>query len=189
MFKFFIDHANRVGERILNGERACALWDRLALALGDVLVYAPLQEPLRAHRSIKVGYTAGEAIGPEIFRFYRSIGVNLKQLYGQTEASVYITMQPDGEIRADTVGRPAPQVEIRIDDNGEVLYRSPGVFLGYYKDEAKTAETKTAGRLRALGRRRLLRRRPATSRSSTAPRTSAGCGTARSSRRNTSRTS
>jgi len=92
---------------------------------------------------IKVGYTAGEAIGPEIFRFFRAIGVNLKQLYGQTEASVYITMQPDGEIRADTVGRPAPQVEIRIDDNGEVLYRSPGVFLGYYKDPEKTAETKT----------------------------------------------
>jgi long-chain acyl-CoA synthetase len=92
---------------------------------------------------IKTGYTAGEAIGPEIFRFFRSIGVNLKQLYGQTEASVYITMQPDGEIRADTVGRPAPQVDIRIDDNGEVLYRSPGVFLGYYKDPEKTAETKT----------------------------------------------
>jgi long-chain acyl-CoA synthetase len=92
---------------------------------------------------IKVGYTAGEAIGPEIFRFYRSIGVNLKQLYGQTEASVYVTMQPDGEIMADTVGRPAPEVEIRIDENGEVLYRSPGVFQAYYKDPEKTAETKT----------------------------------------------
>ena len=91
---------------------------------------------------IKVGYTAGEAIGPEIFHFYRSIGVNLKQLYGQTEASVYVTMQPDGEIRADTVGRPRPPSRSRIDDGGEV-YRSPGVFLGYYKDEAKTAETKT----------------------------------------------
>ena len=98
-------------------------------------------------------------------------------------------MQPDGEIRADTVGRPAPQVEIRIDDNGEVLYRSPGVFLGYYKDAEKTAETKTRGRLRALRRCRLLRRRAATSRSSTAPRMSAGCATARCSRRNTSRTS
>ena len=107
-----------------------------------MLVYAPLRNRFGLTR-IKVGYTAGEAIGPEIFRFYRSIGVNLKQLYGQTEASVYITMQPDGEIRADTVGRPAPQVEIRIAENGEVLYRSPGVFLGYYKDDEKTAETKT----------------------------------------------
>jgi long-chain acyl-CoA synthetase len=142
VFKFFIDHANRVGERILNGDRSVGAWDRLLWRLGDVLVYAPLKNRFGLS-NIKVGYTAGEAIGPEIFRFYRAIGVNLKQLYGQTEASVYLTMQPDGEIRSDTVGRPAPRVEIKIDDNGEVLYRSPGVFLGYYKDEAKTAETKT----------------------------------------------
>jgi long-chain acyl-CoA synthetase len=142
IFKFFIDHANRVGERILNREPGVSPWDRLLWKLGDLLVYAPLKNRFGL-TNIKVGYTAGEAIGPEIFKFYRSIGVNLKQLYGQTEASVYVTMQPDGEIRADTVGRPAPSVEIRIDDNGEVLYRSPGVFQGYYKDEAKTAETKT----------------------------------------------
>ena len=142
LFKFFIDHANRVGERILNGEPGVSLSDRLLYRLGDILVYGPLKNRFGLTK-IKVGYTAGEAIGPEIFKFYRAIGVNLKQLYGQTEASVYVTMQPNGEIRADTVGRPAPQVEIRIDDNGEVLYRSPGVFLGYYKDDAKTAETKT----------------------------------------------
>jgi long-chain acyl-CoA synthetase len=142
IFKFFIDHANKVGERILNKDRSVGLWDRFLWRLGDILVYAPLKNRFGL-TDIKVGYTAGEAIGPEIFRFYRAIGVNLKQLYGQTEASVYLTMQPDGEIRSDTVGRPAPRVEIKIDDNGEVLYRSPGVFLGYYKDEAKTAETKT----------------------------------------------
>lgn len=141
VFKYFIDHANRVGEPILNGERV-GLMDRLIYRLGDFLVYAPLRNRFGL-TGIKVGYTAGEAIGPEIFKFYRAIGVNLKQLYGQTEASVYVTLQPDGEIRADTVGRPAPEVEIRIDDNGEVLYRSPGVFLGYYKDPEKTAETKT----------------------------------------------
>ncbi|MEE1655112.1 AMP-binding protein [Microvirga sp. CF3062] len=142
MFRYFIDHANKVGERILNREPGVNAWDRFLWKLGNVLVYAPLRNRFGMTR-VKVGYTAGEAIGPEIFRFYRSIGVNLKQLYGQTEASVYITMQPDGEIRADTVGRPAPQVEIRIADNGEVLYRSPGVFVGYYKDDEKTAETKT----------------------------------------------
>ncbi len=142
MFRFFIDHANKVGEKILNREPGVGVWDRFLWKLGNVLVYAPLRNRFGMTR-VKVGYTAGEAIGPEIFRFYRSIGVNLKQLYGQTEASVYITMQPDGEIRADTVGRPAPQVEIRIADNGEVLYRSPGVFVGYYKDDEKTAETKT----------------------------------------------
>jgi long-chain acyl-CoA synthetase len=143
MFRFFIDHAAKVGEKILNRESGVSLWDRLLWHLGDALVYAPLKNRFGL-TNIKVGYTAGEAIGPEIFRFYRAIGVNLKQLYGQTEASVYVTMQPDGEIRADTVGRPAPQVEIRIDDSGEVLYRSPGVFLGYYKDPEKTAETKTS---------------------------------------------
>jgi long-chain acyl-CoA synthetase len=142
MFHYFINHANKVGEKILNREPGVGAWDRFLWKLGNVLVYAPLRNRFGMTR-VKVGYTAGEAIGPEIFRFYRSIGVNLKQLYGQTEASVYITMQPDGEIRADTVGRPAPQVEIRIADNGEVLYRSPGVFVGYYKDDEKTAETKT----------------------------------------------
>jgi long-chain acyl-CoA synthetase len=141
-FKFFIDHANKVGEKILNGEKGVSAWNRMLWKLGDYLVYGPLKNRFGL-TNIKVGYTAGEAIGPEIFKFYRAIGVNLKQLYGQTEASVYVTMQPDGEIRADTVGRPAPEVEIRIDDNGEVLYRSPGVFLGYYKDPEKTAETKT----------------------------------------------
>jgi long-chain acyl-CoA synthetase len=142
MFHYFINHANKVGEKILNREPGVGAWDRFLWKLGNVLVYAPLRNRFGMTR-VKVGYTAGEAIGPEIFRFYRSIGVNLKQLYGQTEASVYITMQPDGEIRADTVGRPAPQVEIRIADNGEVLYRSPGIFVGYYKDDEKTAETKT----------------------------------------------
>ena len=142
VFHYFLDHARKVGEPILNGERV-GLGNRLLYRLGDAIVYAPLRSRFGLSR-IKVGYTAGEAIGPEIFRFYRSIGVNLKQLYGQTEASVYVTMQPDGEILADTVGRPAPEVEIRIDDNGEVLYRSPGVFQAYYKDPEKTAETKTA---------------------------------------------
>ncbi|UVF17979.1 AMP-binding protein [Microvirga terrae] len=142
MFHFFINHAGKVGEKILNREPGVGVWDRLLWNIGNVLVYAPLRNRFGMTR-VKVGYTAGEAIGPEIFRFYRSIGVNLKQLYGQTEASVYITMQPNGEIRADTVGRPAPQVEIRIADSGEVLYRSPGVFVGYFKDDEKTAETKT----------------------------------------------
>ena len=111
MFHYFIGVAKRCGEKILNGE-SVPLGDRLLYGLGNVLVYAPLKNRFGLSR-IKVGYTAGEAIGPEIFRFYRSLGINLKQLYGQTEASVYVTMQPDGEIRADTVGRPAPDVEVK----------------------------------------------------------------------------
>lgn len=142
MFHYFLDVAKRYGEQILNGE-SVPLKGRLLYKLGDMLVYGPLRNRFGL-TNIKVGYTAGEAIGPELFRFYRSIGINLKQLYGQTEAGVYITMQPNGEIKADTVGKPAPMVDIRIDDNGEVLYRSPSIFGGYYKDPDKTAETMTA---------------------------------------------
>ena len=93
---------------------------------------------------MRVGYTAGEAIGPEIFEFYRSLGINLKQLYGQTEATVFITAQPDGEVRADTVGVPSPGVEIKIAENGEIFYRSPGTFVEYYKNPESTADTKDA---------------------------------------------
>ena len=141
MFDYFMAHAGKVGEPILNGEKV-GFMDRLIYKIGEFLVYGPLKNRMGFTR-LRVGYTAGEAIGPEIFSFYRSLGLNLKQLYGQTEASVYISAQPDGEIRADTVGRPSPGVEIEIDDSGEVMYRSPGVFVGYYKNDKATAETKT----------------------------------------------
>ena len=141
MFHYFIRHARQWGEKILNGERVPVL-ARLIYRLGEILVYGPLKNRYGLSR-IRVAYTAGEAIGPEIFRFYRSLGINLKQLYGQTEASVYITAQPDGEIYADTVGKPNIAVEVKIAESGEVLFRSPGVFAGYYKDPEKTAEAKT----------------------------------------------
>jgi long-chain acyl-CoA synthetase len=141
MFDHFIAVARRHGEAVLNGDEL-PLSARLHYALGNWLVYGPLKNRLGMSK-VRVAYTAGEAIGPDIFRFYRSLGINLKQLYGQTEASVYITAQPDGQIDADTVGTPSPDVEIRIDDNGEVLYRSPGVFLGYYRNDEATAATKT----------------------------------------------
>lgn len=141
MFNYFMDHARRVGEPILNGEKV-GLWDRIKYAIGEILVYGPLKNRMGTTR-VRIGYTAGEAIGPEIFRFYRSIGLNLKQLYGQTEAAVYVSAQPDGQIRADTVGTPSPEVEIKVAENGEVLYRSPGVFVGYFKNDQATKEAKT----------------------------------------------
>ncbi len=141
MFDYFMAVARRAGEKILNGE-SVSLKDRVLYRLGEFFVYGPLKNRMGLTR-LKVGYTAGEAIGPEIFRFYRALGLNLKQLYGQTEASVYITLQPDGEIYGDTVGKPAPDVELRIADSGEVLYRSPGVFVGYYKNDEATRSTKT----------------------------------------------
>ncbi len=142
MFHHYIAVAKKWGEKILNGESVPAT-ARLSYALGNLLVYAPLKNVL-GFTNIRVAYTAGEAIGPELFSFYRSLGLNLKQLYGQTEAFLYVTAQPDGQIRADTVGPPTPNVAIRIADSGEVLYRSPGQFIGYYKEDAKTAETMTA---------------------------------------------
>ncbi len=141
IFDYFMGVARRAGEKILNGEQV-PFQDRLLYGLGEFLVYGPLKNRMGLTR-LKVGYTAGEAIGPEIFQFYRSLGLNLKQLYGQTEASVYITLQPDGEIFGDTVGKPAPDVELKIAESGEVLYRSPGVFVGYFKNDEATRSTKT----------------------------------------------
>ncbi|WP_121632658.1 AMP-binding protein [Tropicibacter alexandrii] len=142
MFKHFMAHARRVGPDILDG-KPVSFGDRMKYALGEVLVYGPLKNAM-GFSKVRVGYTAGEAIGPEIFDFYRSLGINLKQLYGQTEASVFITVQPDGEVRSDTVGVPAPGVELRIAENGEVFYRSPGVFVEYYNNPDSTAGTKDA---------------------------------------------
>ncbi|WP_425100484.1 AMP-binding protein [Tropicibacter sp. S64] len=142
IFRYFMDHARKVGPAILDGKPVSGM-DRLKYRLGEFMVYGPLKNAM-GFSKVRVGYTAGEAIGPEIFDFYRSLGINLKQLYGQTEASVFITVQPDGEVRSDTVGVPAPGVEIRIAENGEVFYRSPGTFVEYYKNPESTADTKDA---------------------------------------------
>ena len=141
MFHYFIGVARKYGERILNGEKV-PLSGRLLYWLGELLVYGPLKNVLGFSR-VRVAYTAGEAIGPDLFAFYRSIGLNLKQLYGQTEAFLYVTAQPDGAIYSDTVGSACPNVDLRIAESGEVLFKSPGMFAGYFKDEAKTAEVMT----------------------------------------------
>lgn len=141
MFHYFMDHAKRVGVNILDG-KSVGFMDRLKYVLGEFLIYGPLKNALGLSR-VRLGYTAGEAIGPEIFEFYRSLGINLKQLYGMTEASVFVAIQPDGQIKADTVGLPAPGVEIKITDNGEILFRGPGTFIEYFKNPEATAETKT----------------------------------------------
>ena len=142
MFDYFIAHASRCGGDIL-AKRKVSIVDRLIYGIGNVLIYAPLKNTLGFSR-IRIAYTAGEAIGAEIFEFYRSLGMNVKQLYGMTEASVFICMQPDGEVDPETVGVPAPGVEVRIDEAGEVLFRGPGSFIDYFKDAAATKETKRA---------------------------------------------
>ena len=140
LFDHFMAHARRVGPAILDG-KPVDFMDRMKYRLGELMVYGPLKNTLGFSR-VRVGYTAGEAIGPEIFDFYRALGINLKQLYGQTEATVFITAQPDGEVRSDTVGVTCPGVELKIAENGEVFYRSPGVFVEYYKNPESTADTK-----------------------------------------------
>ena len=142
LFDYFMGVARKVGPSILDGNPV-SLIDRIKYQLGEFAIYGPLKNTLGFSR-VRVGYTAGEAIGPEIFDFYRSLGINLKQLYGQTEATVFITAQPDGEVRSDTVGVTCPGVELKIAENGEVFYRSPGVFVEYYKNAESTADTKDA---------------------------------------------
>jgi long-chain acyl-CoA synthetase len=139
MFHWFMDVAKRCGAEILDG-KPVALIDRLLYALGNLLVYGPLKNVLGMSR-IRVAYTAGAAIGPDLFRFYRSIGINLKQLYGQTETCAYVCLQPDRQIKFDSVGTPAPGVEIKIADNGEILVKGPMLLTEYYKRPDATAES------------------------------------------------
>ncbi|HWS12062.1 MAG TPA: AMP-binding protein [Rhodocyclaceae bacterium] len=139
LFRYFMEVARRCGAEILDGKPVSAA-DRLLYALGKVLIYGPLKNVLGMSR-IRVAYTAGAAIGPDLFRFYRSIGVNLKQLYGQTETCAYVCLQPDGQIKLDSVGKPAPGVEVKIADNREVLVRGPMLLKEYYKRPDATAES------------------------------------------------
>jgi long-chain acyl-CoA synthetase len=141
LFDRCMAHARRVGPARMDGKPLSFL-DRAGYALGNLLVYAPLRNTLGFSR-VRVAYTAGEAIGPDLFIFYRSIGINLKQLYGSTETAVFVCLQPDHEVRADTVGVPIEGVEIRVTEAGEILVRSPGLLKEYYKDPVATAEVLT----------------------------------------------
>jgi long-chain acyl-CoA synthetase len=142
MFHGCMALARRVGPTLMD-KKPVGLLDRLMYRIGDVLVYGPLRNNLGFSR-VRVAYTAGEAIGPDLFSFYRSIGINLKQLYGSTETAVFVCLQPDDQARADTVGVPIDGVEIKVADNGEILVRSPGLLKGYYKNPQATAEVLTA---------------------------------------------
>ena len=142
MFHYFMKLAREVGPRRIDGE-PIGLWNSLRYGLGNMLVYGPLRNNLGFSR-VRVAYTAGEAIGPDLFSFYRSIGINLKQLYGSTETAVFVCLQPDNQAYADTVGVPCDGVEIRVADNGEILVKSAGLLKGYYKNPEATAEVLSA---------------------------------------------
>ncbi|MDZ4128492.1 MAG: AMP-binding protein, partial [Hydrogenophaga sp.] len=165
MFHTFMDVARRVGPDKLDG-KPVGLADSVLYALGNIFVYGPLRNSLGMSR-VRVAYTAGEAIGPDLFSFYRSIGINLKQLYGSTETAVFVCLQPDHEARADTVGVPCEGVEIKLSDTGEILVKSPGLLKEYYKNPKATAEvlsedgwyhTSDAGFIDAHGHHKIIDR-------------------------------
>jgi long-chain acyl-CoA synthetase len=142
LFHHFMEVAKRVGPARMDG-KTLSLGDRISYALGDLMIFGPLRNTLGFSR-VRVAYTAGEAIGPDLFTFYRSIGINLKQLYGSTETAVFVCLQPDHEAKADTVGVPIDGVQIKVAENGEILVKSPGLLKEYYKNPAATAEVLTA---------------------------------------------
>ena len=165
MFHYFMGVAQRVGPTKMDGTPV-SFTDGVLYAIGNLLVYGPLRNSLGMSR-VRVAYTAGEAIGPDLFTFYRAIGINLKQLYGSTETAVFVCLQPDNQARADTVGIPIAGVEIKVADNGEILVKSPGLLKEYYKNPAATAEvlgadgwyhTSDAGFLDAQGHLKIIDR-------------------------------
>jgi long-chain acyl-CoA synthetase len=142
LYKYFMAVAKRVGTKLLEGQRVSVL-ERLKYGLGDLVVYGPLRNVL-GMSNVRIAYTGGEAIGPDLFSFYRSLGINLKQLYGSTETSVFVCVQPDGQAKADTVGPAVPGVELGFTPQRELLIRSPGLFKEYYKNPEATREAKDA---------------------------------------------
>jgi long-chain acyl-CoA synthetase len=143
LFQYFMKSAREVGGRLLDGDPNVPFLERLKYRLGNLLIYGPLRNTLGMSR-VRVAYTAGEAIGPDLFVFYRSLGINLKQLYGSTETAVFVCVQPNGQVKPDTVGPAVDGVELKITDAGEILIRSPGLLREYYKNPEATAEVKDA---------------------------------------------
>ena len=139
LFEFFRGLAERA--QILKGQskRPSAI-ARLGLAIGEVLVYGPVRDQLGLRRARWV-YTGGAPLGPDTFRFFRSFGINIKQVWGSTELSGLASLQPDGQADPDTVGRVIPGTEVRVAEDGEVLIRSGAVFKGYYKQPEATRDT------------------------------------------------
>ncbi len=141
VFEHFRGLAERCELKRSDG-KPLSLGDRVGLALGELFVYGPVRDQLGL-RKARWCYTGGAPLGPDTYRFFRSFGINLKQVYGATEASALIACQADAEANPNTVGRPIPRIEIKIDDRGEVLLKGCNVFKGYFKQDEVTRDTVT----------------------------------------------
>ena len=143
IFNYFIRIGNRMGNLKMQ-RKSIPFGLSLLYSLGDFFVYGPLKDHLGLSK-VRIAYTGGESIGPEVFQFYRALGLNLKKVYGNTEACALVSMERENDIKPDTAGMPLPEVEIKITEEREILYKSPGVFQGYYKNPEGTKETLRGG--------------------------------------------
>lgn len=142
-YELALDIGNRLADCKLGKRRAP--WALRVLGfLADRSVHKKLRDHLGLSR-IRNAYSGGSALGPDYFRFFHAVGVNLKQIYGQTEIAGISVVHRSDDIKFDTVGKPIPETEVRITPGGEILSRSPSVFKGYYKDAQATAQALSDG--------------------------------------------
>ena len=143
LYHFFMDRAIAAETRKLNGKSG-GLLEPLGRLLGEALVFGPIKDQFGMSR-LKNAFSGGEAIGEDTFVFYRALGIKLRQFYGQTEISAISAIQAPDEVRLHTVGKPAPGVEVKISDDGEILLRSESVFSGYFNKPETSAEALQGG--------------------------------------------
>ena len=143
LYHFFMDRAIAAETRKLNGKSGGIL-EPLGRLLGEAIIFGPIKDQFGMSR-LKNAFTGGEAIGEDTFVFYRALGIQLRQLYGQTENSAINAIQSPGEVRLHTVGKPAPGVEVTIAEDGQILVRSDSVFEGYFNKPEATAEALEGG--------------------------------------------
>jgi long-chain acyl-CoA synthetase len=139
------EYFRRVAERrelLLGDRKPVPAWTRMVYRLGEFFVYAPVRDQLGL-RNARWCLTGGAPLGADAFRFFRSFGINLKQIYGATEASALVALQSNEEADPNTVGRTLPGTEVRIGERGEVQVKGPGVFLGYHKQDDATRDAMT----------------------------------------------
>ena len=141
MFNWALGIGQKLADKRFN-KQPLSTWDSILQGLTHVLVFTNLLDQLGL-RHVKWAYTAGAALGPDVFRFFHAMGVNLKQGYGQTETTGICVLHSDNDIKFQTVGKPVPGAEVKVDDSGEILVKGPMCFIGYFENDEATGETVT----------------------------------------------